>query len=54
MITNDLLKAVRVAGTSQDIATLASEPITLKEVFSNWQKISCNSNGTDKNGTDST
>lgn len=54
LITNDLLKAVRVAGTSQDIATLASEPITLKEVFSNWQKISCNSNGTDKNGTDST
>lgn len=56
LITNDLLKTVRAAGTDVDINKLVAEPISMKEMFSNWQRISCSVNGQNQNsnGSDQT
>lgn len=53
LITNDLLKTVRAAGTDADISKLVAEPISMKEMFSNWQRISCSANGQNQNSNSS-
>ena len=53
LITNDLLKTVRAAGTDADISKLVAEPISMKEMFSNWQRISCAANGQNQNSNSS-
>lgn len=52
LIANDMLKSVRAAGTGAEIAKLAATPISMEEMLTNWQRISCTGNGTVQNSND--
>ena len=52
LIANDMLKSVRAAGTSADVAKLAAAPISMEEMLTNWQRISCAANGGVQNSND--
>lgn len=52
LIANDMLKSVRAAGTTADVSKLAATPISMEEMLTNWQRISCATNGTAQNSND--
>lgn len=51
LIANDNLKVVMAAGTATEIDAIGTSPVSLKDVFANWQRISCDENGTNQNST---
>ncbi len=49
--TGENLRVVTAAGNAAEANAMGTTPISLKDMFSTWQRISCLSNGTEQNAT---
>lgn len=46
-----LIQVLRAGGTAEDIAQLSTSKVSMQEMFSSWDRISCNSDGSNQNAT---
>lgn len=46
-----LIQVLRAGGTAEDIAQLSTSKVSMQEMFSSWDRISCNSDGNNQNAT---